>query len=313
MKEHNGNPSLVKPDPVNLYLIGGFVLKCLWMLHENKMQGWSTIPILDIFLAVWTEHSITDSKCISLWFIGSSDSEICPECLVRGIHIVFSPLQDMEFLGDQYSSIQYVIFISRISFCLADNCTTESSSCLYSEMPLDEYTYPKIDRTYLSQFFSWHSWCNCTPLCSTKIPLVTWNVWSFAFRFLYASSDLSCYCLNRSMKSKLVAIYPDAFPDDSKGELVDCRPNLELLQWSCKGPLPELDCCHSGISSKETNLFRLWIKFHFAWKSQVSLFTSLHIGTRGAVIASCGSINKFIDDCHFLINRFSLFLSLCVW
>ncbi|KAI4370934.1 hypothetical protein MLD38_019225 [Melastoma candidum] len=31
----------------------------------------------------------------------------------------------------------------------------------------------------------------------------------------------------RSMKAKLVATYPDAFPDNSKGEVLDLRPNLE--------------------------------------------------------------------------------------
>ncbi|OWM71301.1 hypothetical protein CDL15_Pgr011429 [Punica granatum] len=34
----------------------------------------------------------------------------------------------------------------------------------------------------------------------------------------------------RSMKSKLVAIYPDAFVDDSKEEFIDRRPDLELSQ-----------------------------------------------------------------------------------
>ncbi|KAL3739439.1 hypothetical protein ACJRO7_020802 [Eucalyptus globulus] len=34
----------------------------------------------------------------------------------------------------------------------------------------------------------------------------------------------------RSMKAKLLATYPDAFSDDSKGEIVDRRPDLELSQ-----------------------------------------------------------------------------------
>ncbi|KAK4800481.1 hypothetical protein SAY86_020968 [Trapa natans] len=34
----------------------------------------------------------------------------------------------------------------------------------------------------------------------------------------------------RGMRSKLIAIYPDAFSDDSKGEMVDRRPNLDLSQ-----------------------------------------------------------------------------------
>ncbi|EXB75231.1 hypothetical protein L484_026013 [Morus notabilis] len=34
----------------------------------------------------------------------------------------------------------------------------------------------------------------------------------------------------RSMKSRILATYPDAFPDDSKGEILDRRPDLELPQ-----------------------------------------------------------------------------------
>uniref|UniRef100_A0A7N2LSY2 KxDL domain-containing protein n=1 Tax=Quercus lobata TaxID=97700 RepID=A0A7N2LSY2_QUELO len=35
---------------------------------------------------------------------------------------------------------------------------------------------------------------------------------------------------NRSMKSRILATYPDAFPDDSTGEVVDRRPDLEIPQ-----------------------------------------------------------------------------------
>ncbi|KAF3450310.1 hypothetical protein FNV43_RR06390 [Rhamnella rubrinervis] len=34
----------------------------------------------------------------------------------------------------------------------------------------------------------------------------------------------------RSMKSRILATYPDAFPDDSKGEVLDRRPDLEMPQ-----------------------------------------------------------------------------------
>ncbi|KAL5577381.1 hypothetical protein UlMin_019080 [Ulmus minor] len=34
----------------------------------------------------------------------------------------------------------------------------------------------------------------------------------------------------RSMKSRLLAGYPDAFPDDSKAQVLDRRPDLELPQ-----------------------------------------------------------------------------------
>ena len=34
----------------------------------------------------------------------------------------------------------------------------------------------------------------------------------------------------RSMKSRILATYPDAFPDDSTGEVVDRRPDLEIPQ-----------------------------------------------------------------------------------
>nr|XP_023886261.1 kxDL motif-containing protein 1-like isoform X1 [Quercus suber]POE68632.1 kxdl motif-containing protein 1 [Quercus suber] len=33
-----------------------------------------------------------------------------------------------------------------------------------------------------------------------------------------------------SMKSRILATYPDAFPDDSTGEVVDRRPDLEIPQ-----------------------------------------------------------------------------------
>nr|XP_023886262.1 uncharacterized protein LOC111998397 isoform X2 [Quercus suber] len=36
--------------------------------------------------------------------------------------------------------------------------------------------------------------------------------------------------LLRSMKSRILATYPDAFPDDSTGEVVDRRPDLEIPQ-----------------------------------------------------------------------------------
>ncbi|KAI4297056.1 hypothetical protein L6164_036964 [Bauhinia variegata] len=32
----------------------------------------------------------------------------------------------------------------------------------------------------------------------------------------------------RSMRSKILAAYPDAFPDDSEGEVIDRRPDLEM-------------------------------------------------------------------------------------
>ncbi|KAL0011844.1 hypothetical protein SO802_006952 [Lithocarpus litseifolius] len=35
----------------------------------------------------------------------------------------------------------------------------------------------------------------------------------------------------RSMKSRILATYPDAFPDDSTGEVVDRRPDLEIPHW----------------------------------------------------------------------------------
>ncbi|XWS11543.1 hypothetical protein CRYUN_Cryun37aG0007400 [Craigia yunnanensis] len=34
----------------------------------------------------------------------------------------------------------------------------------------------------------------------------------------------------RSMKAKIMAIYPDAFPDESTGEVFDQRPDLEVPQ-----------------------------------------------------------------------------------
>lgn len=34
--------------------------------------------------------------------------------------------------------------------------------------------------------------------------------------------------INRSMKSRILATYPDAFPDGSTGEVVDRRPDLEI-------------------------------------------------------------------------------------
>ena len=34
----------------------------------------------------------------------------------------------------------------------------------------------------------------------------------------------------RSMKSRILATYPDAFPDDSTGVVVDRRPDLEIAQ-----------------------------------------------------------------------------------
>ncbi|PON54766.1 kxDL motif protein [Parasponia andersonii] len=34
----------------------------------------------------------------------------------------------------------------------------------------------------------------------------------------------------RSMKSRILATYPDAFPDDSEREVLDRRPDLELPQ-----------------------------------------------------------------------------------
>ncbi|XVF75069.1 hypothetical protein PTKIN_Ptkin13bG0158900 [Pterospermum kingtungense] len=34
----------------------------------------------------------------------------------------------------------------------------------------------------------------------------------------------------RSMKAKIKATYPDAFPDESKGEVFDKRPDLEIPQ-----------------------------------------------------------------------------------
>ncbi|KAK9267252.1 hypothetical protein L1049_009674 [Liquidambar formosana] len=34
----------------------------------------------------------------------------------------------------------------------------------------------------------------------------------------------------RSMKSKIIAIYPDAFPDDSTRDVLDRRPDLEIPQ-----------------------------------------------------------------------------------
>ena len=36
------------------------------------------------------------------------------------------------------------------------------------------------------------------------------------------------YYDNRSMKSRILAMYPDAFPDDSKQEELDQRPDLEM-------------------------------------------------------------------------------------
>ncbi|KAF7842468.1 kxDL motif-containing protein 1 [Senna tora] len=42
-------------------------------------------------------------------------------------------------------------------------------------------------------------------------------------------SDLDYIFLKlRSMKSKLSATYPDAFPDDSVSEVIDRRPDLEM-------------------------------------------------------------------------------------
>ncbi|RVW23987.1 hypothetical protein CK203_092060 [Vitis vinifera] len=34
--------------------------------------------------------------------------------------------------------------------------------------------------------------------------------------------------VTRSMKAKMLATYPDAFPDDSKSEILDQRPDLEI-------------------------------------------------------------------------------------
>ena len=41
---------------------------------------------------------------------------------------------------------------------------------------------------------------------------------------------LSLSLVNRSMKSRILATYPDAFPDDSTGEVVDRRLDLEIPQ-----------------------------------------------------------------------------------
>ena len=41
---------------------------------------------------------------------------------------------------------------------------------------------------------------------------------------------LSVSVVTRSMKSRIMATYPDAFPDESKREALDRRPDLELPQ-----------------------------------------------------------------------------------
>jgi hypothetical protein len=48
------------------------------------------------------------------------------------------------------------------------------------------------------------------------------------FGDLILSLSLSLSLFNRSMKSRILTTYPDAFPDDSTGEVLDKRPDLEM-------------------------------------------------------------------------------------
>lgn len=40
--------------------------------------------------------------------------------------------------------------------------------------------------------------------------------------------SLSLSLISRSMKSRILTTYPDAFPSDSTGEVVDRKPDLEM-------------------------------------------------------------------------------------
>ena len=61
------------------------------------------------------------------------------------------------------------------------------------------------------------------------------NYWLLSLGYLdfgaiWWFNSLSLSLINRSMKSRILATYPDAFPDDSTGEVVDRRLDLEIPQ-----------------------------------------------------------------------------------
>lgn len=59
------------------------------------------------------------------------------------------------------------------------------------------------------------------------------DFYQFVFRINMMKIFDNFFCIslsNRSMKSRILATYPDAFPDDSKGEVLDRRPDLEVPQ-----------------------------------------------------------------------------------
>ena len=51
---------------------------------------------------------------------------------------------------------------------------------------------------------------------------------SYVVEFLLYSAIHFDNIDNRSMKSRILATYPDAFSDDSKQEVLDQRPDLEM-------------------------------------------------------------------------------------
>lgn len=67
------------------------------------------------------------------------------------------------------------------------------------------------------------------PLPKTHISYVSflWLIFIFIyFTKSYIKGWLTLSC--RSMKSKIMATYPDAFPEDSSSEVIDRRPDLEM-------------------------------------------------------------------------------------
>lgn len=48
------------------------------------------------------------------------------------------------------------------------------------------------------------------------------------YSVFYFSNVIAWFASDRSMKSKISATYPDAFPDYSANEVVDERPDLEM-------------------------------------------------------------------------------------
>lgn len=70
--------------------------------------------------------------------------------------------------------------------------------------------------------------CACYPPSHTHISIFVgpYFLMLFTLRSLALKAWLTLSC--RSMKSKIMATYPDAFPEDSTSEVIDRRPDLEM-------------------------------------------------------------------------------------